>query len=400
MNWLLPRSFSPTRLVLLAATLVALPAGAATDPALRGPFTPGLRTEEIPVTAGATLTTDVHFPSAGGEVDPAAGRCPLVVFGHGFSSTRESYAGHGAHWASRGYVVLIPNLAGFSDHSRNADDLVALVDWALARDQDPSSFLHQHLDAAAIGMSGHSAGGLSALVATARDRRVRAVAPFDPVDNADLGVTAMPSITVPVGITHSEDHPCNANGSARALYAAGVAVKRAIKVIGASHCDPLDPASFGCALVCGAADAARQEHYRRYVTGWLEYWLRCDPGYFDWVYGSRVAADLAASVITYEALPDPGPTDPCGSGGVVPGPVERLLAWRAADDVRLAWDPVAASPPVGEYRLYRSELLPFAFGTPVAAVAATEASDPGAAPAPPALLFYQVRAVNARGEGP
>lgn len=382
-------------IALLLAT--ATRANAATDPASPGPYAAGVRTQTIAVTGGDSLTTDVHFPDAGGVVDPAAGACPLLVFGHGFGLNKDVYTGHGAHWASRGYITLIPNLVGVSDHGKNADDLVALVTWALAENLDPASYLYGRIDGSAIGATGHSAGGLSSLVATSRDARIRATAPFDPVDNAGLGAAAMPTITVPVAITYSEDSSCNANGSARVLYAAGVPVKRGVKIVNANHCDPLDPASAACSLFCGATDPARQLVYRRYVTGWFEFWLRCDPTYYEWVYGSKVQDDVTMGRVTYDADPDPGPIDPCV--GVAPPEVQGLRAFRSGGDVALRWDPVTASPAVIEYRAYRSLSMPFVFGPPFDVVASPSALDPMAIGTSPELFFYQVRAVNSVGEG-
>ena len=385
-------------MTLAAAALLLAVATAATDPALPGAYTPGVKTMSIQVGGGDTLTTDIHFPARGGGVDPAAGRCPLLVFGHGFSLNKDSYTGHGAHFASRGFIVLIPNFVGGSDHSRNADDLVGLVTWGLDQDLDPASFLYGRIARDAIGSTGHSAGGLSSLVAAARDPRIQATAPYDPVDNNNLGVNAMPAITRPVAITYSEDSSCNANGSARALYAAAVPTRRGMKIVGATHCDPLDPSSASCNLFCGAATAPRQALYRRYVTGWFEFWLRCDASYFDWVYGSYVQADLTAGTVTYTADPDPGPRDPCPPG-LPPGPVTRLLAWKTGGDVALSWDAVVANPAVTSYRWYRTQTMPFVFGTPDGSVAALTATDVGGVGGAP-RFFYQVRAVNAAGEGP
>lgn len=386
------------RLALLL--LLALPAAtlAATDPGAPGPHAAGLRTLSIPATRGASLTTDVHYPEAGGGVDPAAGRSPLLVFGHGFSSNKAAHVNQGAHWASRGFIALIPNMAGFSDHSRNADDLVALIDWALAEDEDPASWLYQRIDRRALGASGHSAGGLSSLVAAARDARILAVAPLDPVDSGGLGEGLMSSIRGRVAITYSEDSACNADGSARTLYAAAVPVKRGMRIVGANHCDPLDPSNFGCTLTCGAADAGRQFLYRRHVTAWLEYWLRCDASYHEWVYGARVQEDVASGLVAFEADPDPHPLEPCASGELPPE-VQGLRASRAGADVRLAWEPVSAAPPVTAYRVFRSTVLPFDDTLMVDEPASTAGVDAFAVGAG-ALFFYQVRAVNDVGEGP
>ena len=387
------RSAALLGLLLLAAP----PARAASDPAANGPFTAGKQTISIPATQGSVLATDVHFPagSAGG-VDPAAGRCPVIVFGHGFSRSKSQYVNVGSHLAPRGFITIVPNFSG-SDHGRNADDLIAMIDWILARDADPASIFYGRVDPGAIGSSGHSAGGLSAIVAASRDARIRAVAPRDPVDSAGLGVGALADVHVPVAITYSEDSSCNASGSARTLYAAASAPKRGIKIVGATHCDPEDPTDFLCTLVCGSANSARQTLYRRYATGWFEYYLRCDAAYEPWVYGAQVQSDVAAGRITYDAAPIPPAPLPCGPPSP-PAAVTGLVASRNLDELTLTWDPIIAAPPVTAYRIYRSASPDFV--DPVMAGEAPGASFTEPLAASPSPAYFKVSAVNAGGEGP
>lgn len=392
----------PSRLAfgLLALLAVAASAAAATDPGLPGPFTPGILTTSIPATQGASLASDIHFPDDGsGGVDPAAGACPVVVFGHGFSRTKARYVDLGRHLASRGYVVVIPNFAGFADHSRNADDLSACVDFVLAENASPSSRFFGRIDEDAIGSSGHSAGGLSSLVALARDPRLKASAPLDPVDNGGLGVAALATVSRPVAITDSEPSACNADGSARDLLAAANAPRRGVRIIGANHCDPEMPSEFLCGLTCGAANAARQALYRKVVTGWLEMYLRCDPSYEPWVSGAEMQADVAAGLVSYEALPDPPPL-PCT--GAPPDEVTGLRVAKSpsGDDAVLTWDPAIATPEVLEYRVYRDQDPRFAAAPPPGVTPTVSFVDPLVLRDGVPLWFYQVRAVNAAGEGP
>jgi len=384
--------------VLLGLLLLAAPpAGAATDPAANGPFTAGKQTISIPATQGSVLATDVHFPAGtAGGVDPAAGRCPVIVFGHGFTRSKTSYVNVGSHLATRGFITIVPNLSG-SNHAKNADDLIAMIDWILARDADPASIFYSRVDQGAIGSSGHSAGGLSAIVAASRDARIRAVAPRDPVDSGGLGVGALADVHVPVGITYSEDSACNANGSARTLYAAASAPKRGVKIVGATHCDPEDPTDILCAFTCGPTNSVRQALYRRYTTGWFEFYLRCDAAYEPWVYGAQVQSDVSAGRITYEVAPIPPAPLPCGPPSP-PAAVSGLVASRNLDELTLTWDPTIAAPPVTTYRIYRSASPDFVDAVLAGEAPAASFTEPLAASPSPA--YFKVSAVNAGGEGP
>ena len=298
MNW------SAVISLILCACLS--PLLAATDPALDGPFPSTRLTLGIPGTQGATLTTDVYFPGTTNAVSPGAGRCTVVVLGHGFSQSKEQHVSQGGHLATRGYIVLIPNSNAASDHSRFADDLRKCIDWIEARDSDTNSLFFGRVRADRVGATGHSAGGLSAILAAARDPRIRAVSPMDPVDNGGLGVAALTTIAAPVAITYSEPSSCNANGSALTLYNAALAPKRGIRIFGANHTDPQDPSSTLSALFCGAANTARQALYRRYMAGWFEYHLRGDASYGPWVFnqsGGPLADDFSSNKITYAEAP-------------------------------------------------------------------------------------------------
>jgi dienelactone hydrolase len=318
------------------------------DPAGNGQFPTYQTTVSIPGTQGANLSADLYYPGDANGLSQEAGRCPVIVLGHGFSQSKANHANQGLHLATRGYIVLIPNSNSSSDHSRFADDLIKCIDWMEQRNNDPGSVFHALARVDRVGVGGHSAGGLSAILAASRDTRIRAVSTMDPVDNGGLGEAALPGISAPVAITYSEPSNCNANGSALVLYNAAVAPKRGIKIVGANHSDPQDPASFTSNLFCGSANSTRQALYRRYMSGWFEYHLRNDARYGPWVFnlsGGRLVQDLQANRITFNEIRAP------------------MAAWRFvqfgvdSDNVGLAGD--SADPDADG----RSNLLEYAFNT-------------------------------------
>lgn len=332
---------APTALLVatLAGALAAGGAAAATDPSTAGPFAPATTTLALPVGGGVTRAADVHYPGTAGGVDAAAGRCPVVLFGHGFTRSKARYADLGRHLASRGFVVVIADyrcgvLTG-CDAVANAAEMSALVDWIVARDADPASIFFNRIAVDAIGVSGHSAGGLQAILAAALDPRVRAVAPMDPVDGSGLGGQALASLGVPVAITASERSSCNAFGSPEELYRAAQAPKRWLLVIGATHCDPEQEAELGCTLACGGWDAARHRRYLGAVTGWFELFLRCDAGALEWTFGAEVAADVTAGRLAWDA--DMTPSAPAGLAARWDGSAVALSRQPARCGTTTAW---------------------------------------------------------------
>lgn len=290
----------------LAAAIGAGSALGDVDPGALGPFAVDEVAEDVPRAGGGTVPARIFYPSGpAGEVDPAAVPCPLVVYQHGFARSPGRYTDIAEHLASRGYIVMLGDFpCGFlgCDHDRNADTVVTMISWMLEQDATPGSRFEGAIDEDAIGTSGHSAGGLWALVAAARDPRIGASAPMDPVDNDALGVGSMASIGAPVSITYSEPSSCNADGSAVDLYAAGVDQKRGMLLVGANHCDPeRDGDFFGCELSCGRWNAERHALYVRTMTAWFEYYLRCDDAYYEDVFGTWIGARRAEGKLTYDA---------------------------------------------------------------------------------------------------
>jgi dienelactone hydrolase len=137
------------------------------------------------------------------DAAPRAGTFPLVVFSHGYGAHRRQSSFFCTHLASHGYVVAA------MDHTGNTvfeivqlmmaaqmgtlppiDPVAELAEFIPGRPADVSFVIDRLLagaaeglpaiDAARIGMSGHSFGGWTTLVATARDRRIRAALPLAP----------------------------------------------------------------------------------------------------------------------------------------------------------------------------------------------------------------------------
>jgi predicted dienelactone hydrolase len=117
---------------------------------------------------------------------PASG-WPLIIYSHGFQSSRSEGAGVVAQLVSHGYVVLAAdypntNLASknptLADVANQPADVSFLIDTALALNAERSSPLFGRVDAHRIGATGVSLGGLTTVLAafhpTLRDPRLAA----------------------------------------------------------------------------------------------------------------------------------------------------------------------------------------------------------------------------------
>src|SRR5437868_12995369 len=203
------------------------------DPFSRGPHAVGVRTVDLSdASRSRYLPVELWYPAtaahAGQDLDEAKmdhydvlpgfpplkqkavrnaaaaeGRRPVVVFSHGFGGHRRQSTFLCTHLASHGYVVAAP------DHTGNTvidmaqmtlqvmmgspmPEIEPMVTELIAQRPADISFLIDQLlagglgidassiEAEHIGMSGHSFGGWTTLVATAKDRRIRAALALAP----------------------------------------------------------------------------------------------------------------------------------------------------------------------------------------------------------------------------
>jgi predicted dienelactone hydrolase len=205
-----------------------------------GPYTVGLSIVRMvdPARADRTLTVDIWYPAAArsdlptaaidliftqvplpgvlAEPEAARGSFPLVVFSHGNGGVRFQSWFLMETLASHGFVVAAPDhagntaldaIAGTSDSIAVAAvnrprDVSFVIDQMLARDGDPASPFHRHIDERDVAVVGHSFGGFTALAAAGGfldrqpDPRVDAIVPIAP---ATFGLTddQLASIDVP-----------------------------------------------------------------------------------------------------------------------------------------------------------------------------------------------------------
>jgi predicted dienelactone hydrolase len=121
----------------------------------------------------------------GAPLVAGAGGQPVLVFSHGSCGIPTQSLYLTTVLASYGFVVAAPphpgNVLSPTCGSQTAiddafvnrqADISFVIDSLLALNQTPKSFLHDGIDAARIGVLGHSFGGLTALRVSALDARV------------------------------------------------------------------------------------------------------------------------------------------------------------------------------------------------------------------------------------
>ncbi len=190
-----------------------------------------------------TIQTEVYYPatSAGDNTPFANGQFPLLVFGHGFAMSWDSYEWLWDSIVPKGYIMAFPRTEGSvipaPDHEAFGLDLKFLNDFILSEGNNSSSFFYQHI----IGTSaimGHSMGGGSSFLAAANNTNLTALINFAAAETNPSAIAAAANVTVPAmvmyglndGVAPPADHQIP-------MYnALASSCKNLVGIIGGGHC--------------------------------------------------------------------------------------------------------------------------------------------------------------------
>ncbi len=267
-----------TLLLLLSALLLAVQAYS--QPFLVGTTSLTLhddvRNRDVPST--------VYYPAivAGADQAVTAGSFSTLIFGHGFVMTVSAYAYLGQHYATKGYIVVLPTTeGGFApDHGRFGLDLAFLAGALQALGTDANSPFFEHVGPSTV-LMGHSMGGGAALLGAANNVNIQAVVVLAPAETNPSAITACASITVPTLIFGaSEDCVTPIATNTQPMYdATAASCKAFVNILGGGHCYFGD-ASTTCSLgefTCGpdlTVDRGQQHQTVLDVTDlWLDHFI-------------------------------------------------------------------------------------------------------------------------------
>ena len=181
-------------------------------------------TESVDIDSDCEMDVTVLTPDA-----PPVG---VVVVSHGFIRSGDKVLGWAEHYASWGFLVVVPELCHLSardtDHEANGQELARLVDI---------------LDLGDAAFVGHSAGGLASALAVSLDAGSLGGVGLDPVDASNLGATAPAG--APFYGLFGEPSRCNSDNNGVMMVTA-----EALAVSEAGHCDFESPKDSVCDLAC------------------------------------------------------------------------------------------------------------------------------------------------------
>jgi predicted dienelactone hydrolase len=193
------------------------------------------------------LVTRVLYPAA-----PAGARLPgsfpLVVFGHGFALSPQTYWPLLNAWARAGYVVAAPvfpleNSAAPGgpneiDLSNQPGDMAFIITRMLDATAASQAPLHGLIDANQIAVAGHSDGGDSALALAEGPNRDHRVSAAVILAGAQLPGVGLDTGGPPLLAVQGTADPVNAPGATDAFFGALGPPKYLVRLLGAAHTPP------------------------------------------------------------------------------------------------------------------------------------------------------------------
>jgi predicted dienelactone hydrolase len=277
------------------------------DPSQNGTYAVLRQSQTVPTPDGSVSTTVCAPSTDGGATIATAGApFPLVVISPGFQQGRSQYDSYCRHLATWGYIAIArDNTGGLApNHDLIARQTSGVIGWAIATAPWRAS-----VDAAKVGVAGHSLGGKTSLLAASRDARIKVVVGWDPVDSNSPSVAPerMPLITAPVvllGETLNGSggfQPCAPSAeNYHQFFLAASAPALEVTVTGADHMDWVD--NTGC-FTCGFCTRGAADHTavkaltRRTTVAALGRYLRGDASMDTYLTGAVMQADVAAGKV-------------------------------------------------------------------------------------------------------
>lgn len=283
------RRSRPAAFARIVATAIAVVAGPLAHAGAQPPAEITIERSSLPSVSGCTNHYTLYQPEGADDG-------PLVLIVPGFMRDRDRMRGWADALARRGLLAVTMDFcqptAFDGRHAENARDMIAL---------------RIHLGAAAVIYVGHSAGGLAALLAAAKDPAARGMVLLDPVDFARLGRDAAPRNQVPGIALLAEPGTCNLRSNMRGALSRMPQV-RTIPIAAATHCDFEWPPDALCRAMCDLGGPGRdkriasEQRIRSLAIDFIEAWRQPpDP---DRSTGSAIRGFAADDGRTGD--PDPG----------------------------------------------------------------------------------------------
>jgi pimeloyl-ACP methyl ester carboxylesterase len=238
------------------------------------------------------IETEIYYPAdnPGENVPIASGNFPVIVFGHGFLMSWESYENFWTELVPNGYVICFPTteMTLTPSHENFGLDLKFAATQMQNENNDNSSFFFNSL-ASKTGLLGHSMGGGASFLAAENNSIISTLVTFAAAETNPSAISASLNITVPTLIFSGDDDCVTPPDENQTLMYNELAsnCKTHISIIDGGHCYFADD-NFNCSLgetFCNPTiDITREEQQLitfNFLKLWLDYSLYDDLNSFN-----------------------------------------------------------------------------------------------------------------------
>ena len=154
------------------------------------------------------IATEIYYPSDtnGDNVPISIGNFPIIVFGHGFLMSWDSYDNFWNSLVPEGYILCFPTTEmGFApNHQFFAEDLSFIATKMQMESQNSSSIFYNSV-LPKTGILGHSMGGGASFLAAENNPNINTIVNFAAAETNPSAILAASNITIPSLIFSGED---------------------------------------------------------------------------------------------------------------------------------------------------------------------------------------------------
>jgi dienelactone hydrolase len=231
-------------------------------------------------TRNRDIETEIYYPAdnLGENVPVASGNFPVIVFGHGFLMSWESYQNFWTELVPYGYVICFPRteMSIIPNHEAFGLDL-NFIATQMQNENDESSSLFFNSLTPKTGLMGHSMGGGATFIAGQNNTTISTLVSFAAAETTPSAISAVSDITVPT-LIFSGDDDCIAppNENQDLMYSnLSTDCKAHISIINGGHCYFADN-NFNCNLgesFCNPTLDITREEQQSVTFDFLKLWL-------------------------------------------------------------------------------------------------------------------------------
>ena len=154
------------------------------------------------------ITTEIYYPAdSNGDDRPISfGNFPIIVFGHGFLISWDSYENFWNSLVPEGYILCFPTTEmGFTpSHQSFAYDLIFLTSQMQIESQNSTSIFYNSI-LPKTGIMGHSMGGGASFLAAENNPNINTLVNFAAAETNPSAISAARNITIPSLIFSGDD---------------------------------------------------------------------------------------------------------------------------------------------------------------------------------------------------